>query len=52
MPAINIMHTNANQFTTMRNSELLELVKQKKPHIIAICRRKPKILRERRELHY
>ena len=34
MPAINIMYTNANQFTTMKKSELLEFAEQKKPHII------------------
>ena len=37
MPATNIMYTNANQFTTMKMSELLEFVKRKKLHIIAIC---------------
>ena len=34
MPAINITYTNADQFTTMKKSELLEFVEQKKPHII------------------
>ena len=52
MPAINIMYTNADQFTTMKMSELLEFVEQKKPHIIAICEVKPKIPRERKELDY
>ena len=37
MPAINIMYTNADQFSTMKKSELLEFVEQKKPHIIAGC---------------
>ena len=48
MPAINIMHTNPDQFTTMKKSEPLEFVEQKKPHSIA----KPKIPRERTELDY
>ena len=52
MPAINIMYTNADQFTTMKNSEFLEFVERKEPHIIAICEVKPKILRERTELDY
>ena len=52
MPAINIMYTNADQFTTMKKSELLEFVERKKPHIIAICEVKPKIPRERTELDY
>ena len=52
MPAINIMYTNADQFTTMKMSELLEFVEQKKPHIIAICEVKPTISRERKELDY
>ena len=37
MPAINIMHTTAGQFTKMKKSELLEFVERKKSHIIAIC---------------
>ena len=52
MLAMNIMYTNADQFTTMKMSELLEFVEQKKPHIIAICEVKPKIPRERKELDY
>ena len=52
MPAINIMYTNADQFTTMNRSELLEFVEQKKPHIIAVCEVKPKIPRERAEQDY
>ena len=36
IPAINIMYINADQFTTMKKSELLEFVEQKKPHTIAI----------------
>ena len=50
MPAINIMYINANQFTTMKKSELLEFVERRKPHIIAICKVKPKIPREQTEL--
>ena len=50
MPAINIMYINANQFTTMKNLELLEFAERRKPHIIAICKVKPKIPRERTEL--
>ena len=52
MPAINIMYTNADQFTTMNKSELSEFVEQNKPHIIAICEVKHKIPRERTELDY
>ena len=52
MPAINIMYTNADQFTTMKKSELLEFVERKKPHVIEICEVKPKIPRERTELDY
>ena len=52
MPAINIMFTNTNQFTTTKKLELLEFVEQKKPDIIAICEVKPKIPRERAELDY
>ena len=52
MPAINIIYTNADQFTKMKKSELLEFVERKKPHIIAICEIKPKIPRERIELDY
>ena len=37
MPAINIMYTNDDQFSTMKKLELLESVEQNKPHIIAIC---------------
>ena len=46
------MYTNADQFTTMKKSELLEFVERKKPHIIAICEVKRKIPRERTELDY
>ena len=46
MSPINIMFTNADQFTTMKRLELLEFVERKKPHIIAICEVKPKIPRE------
>ena len=35
MFAINIMYANADQFIIMKNSELLEFVERKKPHIIA-----------------
>ena len=52
MSAINIMYINANQFTTMKKSELLEFVERKKNHIIPICEVKPKILIERTELDY
>ena len=52
MPAINIMYTNVDQFTTMKKSELLEFAERKKLHIIAICGVKPKILRERTELDF
>ena len=52
MPAINIMYTNADQFTTMKQSELLEFAERKKPHILSICEVKPKILRERIELDH
>ena len=52
MPAINIMYTNADQFTAMKKSELLEFVEWKNPHIIAICEVKPKVPRERTELDY
>ena len=45
MPAINIMHANADQFITMKKSKLIEFVEQKKPHIIAICEVKRKIQR-------
>ena len=37
MPAINIMYTNADLFTTMKKSELLDFVKRKKPHINLKC---------------
>ena len=43
MPSINIMHTNADQFTAIKKSEPLKFVEQKKPHIIAICEVKPKV---------
>ena len=46
MPAINIMYTNADQFTAMKNSELLEFVERKKHHIVAINEVKPNIPRE------
>ena len=36
IPAINIMYINADQFTKMKNSELLEFAERKKPHTIAI----------------
>ena len=52
MPAINIMYTNVDQFTTMKKSELLEFVERKKPHIIAISEVKTKIPRQRTELDY
>ena len=52
IPAINIIYTNADQFTTMKTSELLEFVERKKPHIIAICEVKPKIPREQTELDH
>ena len=52
MPATNSMYTNADQFTTMKKSELLEFVERKKLHIIAICEIKPKAPRERTELDY
>ena len=52
MPAINIMYTNVDQFTTMKKSELLEFAEQKKLHIIVICEVKPKIPREQTELDY
>ena len=46
------MYTNADQFTIMKKSELLEFVQRKKSHIVAICEVKPKIPRERTELDY
>ena len=52
MSPINIMFTNADQFTTMKRLELLEFVERKKPHIIAICEVKPKIPREWAERVY
>ena len=52
MPVINIVYTNASQFTTMKKSELLKFVQRKRPHVIAICEVKPKIPRERTELDY
>ena len=52
MPAINIIYINADQFTTMKKSELLEFVERKKPQIIVICEVKPKIPREPTELDY
>ena len=47
MPAINIMYINADQFITMKKSELLEFAER-----ITICEVKPKIPRERTELDY
>ena len=47
-----MMYANADQFTKMKNSELLEFVERKKHHIIAICEVKPKIPRERTELDH
>ena len=52
MPAINTMYTNADQFTTMRKSELLEFAVQKIPRIIAFCEVKSKISRGRIEIDY
>ena len=52
MPVINIVYTNASQFTTMKKSELLKFVQRKRPHVIAIFEVKPKIPRERTELDY
>ena len=52
MPVINIMYTNADQFTTMKMWVLLEFVERQKPHIIAIREVKPKIPREKTELDY
>ena len=46
MAAINTMFTNADQFTTTKNSELLEFAEQWKPHIIPVSEVKPKIPRE------
>ena len=36
------MYTNADQLTSLKKSELRELITQHKPHIIAICEVKPK----------
>ena len=47
MPAINIMYINADQFITMKKSELLEFAER-----ITICEVKAKIPRERTELDY
>ena len=52
MPVINIMYTNADQFTTKKVWGLLEFVERQKPHIIAIREVKPKILSEKTELDY
>ena len=52
MPALNIMYTNVDQFTTTKKSELLKFAERKKPYIIAICEVKPKSPRERTELDY
>ena len=52
MTAINIMFTNADQFPTTKNLELLEFAEQSKPHIIANCEVEPKIPREQTGLDY
>ena len=52
MPAINTMYTNADQFTAMKKSGLLEFAGRKIPRIIATCKVKSKISRERIELDY
>ena len=38
MPAINIMYTNADHFTTMKKSKLLEFVERKKPILLQFVR--------------
>ena len=38
MPAINIMYTNADQFTAMKKSELLEFVERWKPLLLQSVR--------------
>ena len=48
-PDINIMYSNTDQFT-MKTSELLELVKRKKPYGTAICHVKPKKLSKQTEV--
>ena len=44
------MYTNADQFTTIKKSELLEVAERKKPHTVVIYQVKPKSLSERTEL--
>ena len=47
LPAIQVMFTNADQLTSSKMSELLKLVKQKKPLVITVCEVKPKNAKER-----
>ena len=52
LQAIRVMYTNADQFTTSKKTELLELIDRNKPLLIAICEMKPKNYSERTELDY
>ena len=49
---INIVYTNADQFTTSKKDELLKLVAEFHPHIIALCEVKIKNGSERTKLDY
>lgn len=49
---ISILYTNADQMTTSKKCELIELVKRANPQIIAVCEVKPKNGSERAEVDY
>lgn len=46
------MYTNADQLTTSKKSELIELIGRKKPLIVAVCEMKPKNNSERTDRDY
>ena len=46
------MYTDADQLTSSKRSELLNLIRHKKSFIIAICEIKPKNLSEETEIDY
>jgi len=47
-----ILYTNADQLTSSKKFELLQIVKEMKPHIIAVCEVKPKNGSERTTMDF
>ena len=47
LPSLKVLYTNADQMTTTKKSELVNLIEREQPLIVAVCEAKPKNAKER-----